>query len=158
MQGVLPWPLVTGDAVRSGAGGHVGGEDVVGVAVEVLAGPVVPHRGARIGVAGSDLDTSRKSTPASSMVVTKVWRSMCGCGLAIRTPAVSASRRRRRVAAWRSIRPPRLLSRIGPRMRVPIARSIARPRNRKRWASSVAQAHSTHSRIGVTRLLNERKG
>jgi hypothetical protein len=23
--------------------------------------------------------TSRKSTPASSMVVTKVWRSMCGC-------------------------------------------------------------------------------
>jgi hypothetical protein len=39
------------------------------VAVEVLAGPVVAHRGPRIGVPGSDLDIS-KSTPASSMVVT----------------------------------------------------------------------------------------
>jgi hypothetical protein len=46
--------------------------------------------------------TSRKSTPASSMVVTKVWRSMCGCGLVIRTPAVSTRRPRRRAAAWRS--------------------------------------------------------
>jgi hypothetical protein len=38
------------------------------------------------------------------MVVIKVWRSMCGCALVIRTPAASASRRKRRVAAWRSIR------------------------------------------------------
>jgi hypothetical protein len=36
----------------SGAGGHVSGQDVVGVAVEVLAGPVVAHGGARVGVAG----------------------------------------------------------------------------------------------------------
>ena len=41
----------------SGAGGHVGGEDVVGVAVEVLAGPVIAHRGAGVGVPGGDLDT-----------------------------------------------------------------------------------------------------
>jgi hypothetical protein len=34
----------------------VGGEDVVGVAVEVLACPVVTHRGSRVGVAGGDLD------------------------------------------------------------------------------------------------------
>ena len=37
----------------------------------------------------------------------------------MRTPACSASRRRRRVAACRSIRAPRLLSRIGPRGPVP---------------------------------------
>src|SRR5258706_2305991 len=44
---------------RSGSGGHVGGQDVVGVAVEVLAGSVVTHRGARVGVAGSDLDIAK---------------------------------------------------------------------------------------------------
>ena len=43
----------------SGAGGHVGGEDVVGVAVEVLAGPVVAHGGAGVGVAGGDLDVAQ---------------------------------------------------------------------------------------------------
>jgi hypothetical protein len=42
--------------MMSGTGGHVGGEDVVGMAVEVLAGPVIPHRGARVGMAGGDLD------------------------------------------------------------------------------------------------------
>jgi hypothetical protein len=57
----------------------------------------------------------------------KNLRSMCGCALAIRTPAASARCRRRRVAAWRSIRVPRLLSGIGPPVRVPIARSMARP-------------------------------
>ncbi len=34
----------------------MGGQDVVRVAVKVLAGPVGTHRGPRIGVAGSDLD------------------------------------------------------------------------------------------------------
>jgi hypothetical protein len=34
------------------SGGHVGGEDVVGMAVEVLAGAVVAHGGAWVGVAG----------------------------------------------------------------------------------------------------------
>ena len=42
----------------SGAGSHVGGEDVVGVAVEVLAGSVVSHGGAWIGVPGGDLDVA----------------------------------------------------------------------------------------------------
>jgi len=40
----------------SGAGGHEGGEDVVGVAIQVLASSVVAHGGARIGVTGDDLD------------------------------------------------------------------------------------------------------
>ena len=31
------------------------------------------------------------------------------------------------IAAWRSIRAPRLLGRIGPLLRAPIARSMARP-------------------------------
>ena len=50
---------VTGDAAVSGAGGHVGGEDVVWVAVEVLAGPVVAGGRAGIGVPGGDLDIAQ---------------------------------------------------------------------------------------------------
>jgi hypothetical protein len=50
---------VTGDAAASGAGGHVGGEDVVWVPVEVLAGPVIPHGGAGIGMPGGDLDIAQ---------------------------------------------------------------------------------------------------
>jgi hypothetical protein len=118
--------LAAGLAAGSGAGGHEGGEDVVRVAVKVLAGSVVAHvvRGSAWRAA---IWTSRRSTPASSMVVTKVWRSMCGCALPAWMPAVSASRRRRRVAACRSIRAPRLLSRIGPLARPAVARSMARP-------------------------------
>ena len=40
---------------RSGAGGHVGGEDVVGVPVELVAGTVVAHGGAGVSVPGGDL-------------------------------------------------------------------------------------------------------
>jgi len=39
------------------------------VAIEILAGSVIPHRGARVGAA---IWTSRKSTPASKLVVTRV--------------------------------------------------------------------------------------
>jgi len=49
----------TGTRASSGTGGHVGGQDVVRVAVEVVAGSVVPHRGAQVGVAGGDLDVSQ---------------------------------------------------------------------------------------------------
>src|SRR6185369_5412441 len=45
-----------GTRVRSGTRGDVGGQDVVRVAVEILAGPVVTHRGTWVGVAGGDLD------------------------------------------------------------------------------------------------------
>ena len=48
-----------GDTGHSGTGGHVGGEDVVRVAVQVLAGSVISHRRARVGVAGGDLDVPK---------------------------------------------------------------------------------------------------
>ena len=47
---------VRGYAAASGARGHIGGEDVVGVPVEVLAGAVVAHGGAGVGAPGGDLD------------------------------------------------------------------------------------------------------
>ncbi len=53
--------------------------------VEVLARPVVAHSGARVGVTAA-IWTSRRSTPASSIVVTKVCRSICGCIYGNRTP------------------------------------------------------------------------
>ena len=59
-----------------------------------------------------------------------MWRSMWGCALAVWMPAAWARCRRRRVAACRSIRAPRVFSRIGPQVRKPIARSMARP---TRW-------------------------
>ena len=55
----------------SGARCHVGGEDVVEVAVEVSTGLVIAHRGARIGMPRGDLDVTQVY-PASSMVVPKV--------------------------------------------------------------------------------------
>jgi hypothetical protein len=83
------------------------------VAVEILACPVVAHRGARIGVAGGDLDVSQVHASVEHggdegvPEHVRVWPGDPD-------PAVSASRRSLRVAAWRSIRAPRLLSRIGP--------------------------------------------
>src|SRR4051812_20132208 len=58
--------------------------------------------------------TSRRSTPTSSMVVTKECRSMCGCIRGSLTPACSATRRSRRVAQCRSIRVPLQVRRMGP--------------------------------------------
>src|SRR5258708_16792370 len=52
----LPGPEPRDTQAGSGAGSHVGGQDVIRMAVEVLAGPVITHRGAWIGVAGGDLD------------------------------------------------------------------------------------------------------
>jgi hypothetical protein len=49
---------ICGKLKSSSGAGHVGGEDVVGVAVEVLAGTVVAHGGAGVGVAGGDLDVA----------------------------------------------------------------------------------------------------
>src|SRR5271166_5047527 len=88
---------------------------------------VVAHGGAWVGVAGHDLDVTQVHASVQHGR-DEGWRSMCGCGLVIRTPAISARRRKRRVAAWRSIRVPRLLSRIGPLVRVPVDRSMARSR------------------------------
>jgi hypothetical protein len=64
------------------------------VAVEVLASPVVPHGGARVGVAGGDLDVTEVNSCVTCMVVANVWRSMCGCAPGTWTPAVVARCRR----------------------------------------------------------------
>jgi hypothetical protein len=40
---------------RSGSGGHVGGKDVIGVAVELVACSVISHGGAGVGVPCGDL-------------------------------------------------------------------------------------------------------
>ena len=47
---------------RSGGSGHVAGEDVDGVAVEVAPGAVVPGRGAGIGVPGGDLHVAKRDS------------------------------------------------------------------------------------------------
>jgi hypothetical protein len=96
------------------------------VTVQVLTRPVVSHGGAGSACRAA-IWTSRRSTPASSMVVTYVWRSMCGCALVTWMPASAARCRRRRVAACRSILAPQVFSRTGPRARAPAARSRARP-------------------------------
>src|SRR3954470_18823514 len=70
--------------------------------------------------------TSRGATPASSMVVTKVCRSMCGCIRGSVTPACSASRRSRRVAQCRSLPVPGGVNKIGPVVRSSMDRSRAR--------------------------------
>ena len=44
--------------VLLGGAGDEGGDDVVGVAIEVAAGPVVAGGGAGVGVAGGDLDVA----------------------------------------------------------------------------------------------------
>ena len=75
-----------GDAAVSGTGGHVGGESVVGVPVEILAGPVIAGGRAGIGVPGGDLDIAQVN-PGVQTGREKVCLSMWGCGRVIRTPA-----------------------------------------------------------------------
>src|SRR3954453_21880155 len=48
--------------IWSRAGGHEGGEDVVGMSVEVFAGSVVAHGGSRVGVADGDLYVAQVNT------------------------------------------------------------------------------------------------
>jgi hypothetical protein len=78
------------------------------------------------GRRGTRRSVPRRSTPRSSMVVTNVCLSMCGCIRGSRTPAAVGRWRSRRVAAWRCIRAPRVLRRIGPESRPSTARSTAR--------------------------------
>ena len=80
----------------AGAGDEYG-DDVAGVAVEVVAGPVVAGGGARIGVAGGDLDVSEGDAGVEAAVM-KLWRSECG-EMSLVTPAALAKRRTMRVAA-----------------------------------------------------------
>ena len=53
-------PFSRGEGLGRLAAGDVGDDDVGGVAVEVLASPVVDGRGAGVGVAGCDLDVTQR--------------------------------------------------------------------------------------------------
>ncbi len=61
-------PTVASRQTRSGAGRHVRSQDVVRVAVEVLAGSVVPHGSPRVGVPSRDLYLAQVD-PASIVVI-----------------------------------------------------------------------------------------
>ena len=93
------------------------------MAVEGLASPVITHRGAWIGMAGSDLDVAQVNSGVEHGRDEGMAEHV-GVRPGDPHPAVPA---RRRVAAWRSIRAPRLLSRMGPWVRVPVDWSMARP-------------------------------
>src|SRR6266851_6020304 len=88
------------------------------------------------------------------------------CGLVIRTPALSARCRKHRVAAWRSIRAPRPLSRIGPLAQVPIGRSMASPQlvaagSGRPWClcrTRAAPGDRVHRRNGSAELERARVG
>jgi hypothetical protein len=82
----------------SGSGGHEGGEDVVGVSVEVLAGAVVAHGGAWVGVAGGDLDVADADAGVEHGGDESVQKHV-RMQPRISIPAVAARRRSRRVAA-----------------------------------------------------------
>lgn len=104
--------------------GHIVGENLVRMVIEVLAGPVGSHCGSGRRDGGDR--TSRRPVFGVETALAKVWRSMCGRNLMTWMPTVSARRRRRRTAACRSIRAPRHLGRIGPPIREPIASSVAK--------------------------------
>ena len=92
--------LAAGDAAGSGAGGHEGGEDVVRVAVQVLAGSVVAHCGAGVGMTGGDLDIAQVDACVEH-VVTKLWRSMCVCRLLREpSPGVASETGGKQIAAY----------------------------------------------------------
>ncbi len=83
-------------------GSHVSGQDIVWLAVEVLRARL-PHRHAWVGVTGSDLHVTQIDA-SIQLVVTNVWRSMCGCALAIWIPVPDSGcprRQSRCVAASR---------------------------------------------------------
>src|SRR6516164_10920628 len=62
------WPLRSGQAEflrvvgLPGRASEVSGDDVSGVPVEAAAGPVIAHRGARIGVRGGFLDVTQRNS------------------------------------------------------------------------------------------------
>jgi hypothetical protein len=71
--GRLPEPEALETRAGSGAGSHESGEDVVRMTVQVLAGSVVAHGGARVGMAGCDLGVPEIDA-SIEIVVTNVCR------------------------------------------------------------------------------------
>jgi hypothetical protein len=94
------------------------------VAVQVLASPVVPHRGARVGVTGGDLDVAQVGASV------KHGRDGVAQHVRVCPDDLDVGRLRKAVQAAGGrvpVRVPRLLIKTGPRVREPTARSIARP-------------------------------
>src|SRR5580698_9834432 len=78
----------------SSARGHAGGQDVVRVAVQIVACPVIPHRGARVAVAGGNLDIAqvdasncRWVNPRAGDSAGTEGRRTCSAGECSRTPS-----------------------------------------------------------------------
>src|SRR3954453_11803880 len=111
--------------VGSCAGGHVGGENVVGVSVEVLAGAVVAHGGPWVGVPGRDLDVAEVDAGVAHggdedvPQHVRVHPGQRDAGLLGEPPQPGGG-------AVRSIRVLRDVNKIGPVVRSSIDRSRAR--------------------------------
>ena len=103
--------------------GDVGGDDVGRAAVQGGPGPVVAHRGPRVGVGCSFLDIPQRDPSVKTGM--NACLSVCGpTGLVI--PVRRTTRRTIRAAPCRSRRRPSAARKTGPSHRSPTARSIAR--------------------------------
>lgn len=95
--------------------------------VQVLACPVVPHRGAWVGMAGRDLDMAQVNASIEHGRYESVSQHARVRPGDLNGGELGEATRRRRVAACRSVRVLWVFSRIGPRTLEPTARSMARP-------------------------------
>ena len=97
------------------------------MSVEVLAGSVVAHGGAGVGVAGGDLDVAEVDAGVEHGGDVGVAEHVGVHPRASSRRRSSARRGGGGWRTWRSIRLPARLRRIGPPARPPTARSMARP-------------------------------
>jgi hypothetical protein len=115
---------------RHRLGSGAGGYRQRGCSSGVGPGPAElcrPHSGARVSMTSSDLDVTRVDSAGATGRDEGMTKHMRVRALVIWMPTVAARRRRRRVAACRSSRVPRLLKRTGLQVRRPVAWSMARP-------------------------------
>jgi hypothetical protein len=129
--GPPPWPVrpgraeaAAGQPVPTGRHPRRRRNEVSGVPVQTAVGTFIANRGPRVSVGGGFLDISQRN-PASSAAVTNAGRSVCGLTRLL-IPARPATRRTIRAAPRRSSRRPSVARKIGPSLRSPMARSIAR--------------------------------
>ena len=131
---------IRGDAAASGAGGYVGGEDVVRVPVEVLACSVIARCRAGIGVPGGDLDIAQVN-PEQYARRALTW-ALVRCGL------VSVQPPRRATAAAAEIATNSHLA-ASPGKGFSLAAAVRAGRDRgHRWPprSAAAQARTARRR------------
>ena len=104
--------------------GEVGGDDVGGVPVQAAAGPVIAHRGPRVGVRSGFLHVPQRHSGVQRGGDERVSERVGLTTLAI--PARRAVLRTIRAAPCRSSRRPSAARNTGPSVRSPMARSSAR--------------------------------